>query len=295
MARLRGSELIQSLLGVIDEPFSWRKKIGLPMIYGILLVYYEEYYNVSILEFKKLLDCIDSNNCLIVVTNNPALVADVNGYLLGEDSQSEFSGYDAGLKSIKKFSSNDYVIFGNDTFCHHRHWSGFERRIFAKSIKNFVAQKNEGIVGEVDSFGQEFNLLDVKGSSWISTYLFCLSPNLLISLNKKIFLKKNVTTQLIYADSNNTLMWGSRISKNIIVQLTSWVSEKNKHGWYNKHSSIDSKVIKLRSILNEFYLSAYAESKGYKLINVYSGLNVFSLTRLKFRRIIRYLRLQLGL
>ena len=264
------------------------------MLYGVLLVYYEEYHLAAVSELKIFLNRIDSNNKLIVVTNNPRLKSSYDEYILGEDLRSEFSGYDVGIKQIGNLSLGDYVVFANDTFCHHRHWGYFEKRIFTNSFRDFMANKIPGLVGEVNSFGKIFSLMKLQASNWVSTYLFCTSSDFLWALDCKLYLDEEVLSHLVSSDSSGRLKWGDDISDNIKIQLSNWLSISNKHGWHNKNATISQKIIKVYAILNEFYISAFAKNNGFVVADVYRNLALLDRITLKRIRLTKYIKSYFG-
>lgn len=266
------------------------------MIYGVILVYYEKYHVAAVNEFKKILDSVDPDNKLVVVTNNPKLISPENGYILGNDLESEFSGYDVGIGRIKDVLPDGHVIIANDTFCHHRHWGAFERRTFVKAIKAAREDNVIGIVGEVDTFRKKIQILGLESTSWVSTYLFLASVGFLASLNWTLSINKATAKKLIGCDSHNQLIWNdAAVGSNVITQLTKWLSEDNRQGWRNRSASAASKIIKIRAILNEFYVSACAEANGFKVGDVYDKLNFLDRATLKYVRVLRYLKMRFGL
>ena len=265
------------------------------MIIGVLLVYYERYHLSAVTEFQSLLNQIDENNRVVVVTNNPELKVSNKEYILGEDLSSEFSGYDVGIKQVKNIASINYIVFANDTFCHHRHWGSFEKRIFSKSLRSFVQNKVYGLAGEVNTFEKNFRLINYQASHWVSTYLFCTNLDLLKSLNYTLSLDKEFVSKMVGLDPNKNIKWGDDICPNIKNQLSSWLSATNRHGWHNRQATISRKIIKIYAILNEFYLSAFAINNGFKVVDIYQDLSPIDRVTLRWIRLKGYIKSHFGL
>lgn len=260
------------------------------MVYGILLLFYERYSESAIGEFKQLLTSVDPSCELIIVSNNPDLRVEGVNLVYGENFNSEFSGFDAGIKKINEISPDDFVIFANDTFCHHRRWGNFEKKIFKNAFQVSLKESFQGIVGEVDTFRENFCIMGCISSKWVSTYLFGMSCSLILNLKQQLFLRELTGPNLIYPGEEGSIVWGDGVSQNLRIQLTNWVADTNRHGWYKKGVSNGVKIIKLQAILNEMYLSAFALNRGYVLRDVYSNLGFLQSMFFKLIRIHRYFK-----
>ncbi len=264
------------------------------MVYGVLLVYYEHYHSTSIVEFQEVLNKINPINKLIVVTNNQQLVHYNASYILGNDLSSEFSGYDVGLNHIHNLTTEDYVVFANDTFCFHRAWGKFEKRIFTNKFRIAYETKKKCMIGEVDTFGKYFSIMNLEANEWVSTYLFCMPFDLIRDLNHRIGLNPFCLSELVSMDKNENLKWSEKLSNNLKTQLSSWLASNNKLGWYDKDANMQRRCNKAKSILNEFYLSAIAKKYGYELVDVYQNLNLLDRSILFWKRLARHIKLRYG-
>jgi hypothetical protein len=265
------------------------------MIFGILLVYYEQYHATSVVQFQDLLNQLNPINKLVVVTNNPQLRQSNPSYILGDDLNSEFSGYDAGLRQLGKLAAEDCVVFANDTFCHHRSWDKFEKRIFASAFRKVIANQKQCMIGEVNTFKKNFSLMGMQAYEWVSTYLFCISSEFIDALNYKLCINPDTLSKLVSLDAHESIQWSEDLSDNLRLQLSQWLAVDNKYGWYNKDATMIRKCNKAKSILNEFYLSAVAKKYGYDLVDVYKNRNLLDRTILYWKRFTRHVKLRYGL
>jgi len=264
------------------------------MIYGVLVVYYDQYHATSVVQFQALLNQLNLINKLVVVTNNPQLHQSNPNYILGDDLNSEFSGYDVGLRQLGKLAAEDYVVFANDTFCHHRSWGEFEKRIFASAFRKALENHKQCVVGEVNTFKKNFSLMGMQAYEWVSTYLFCVSSEFIGALNYKLCVNPATLSRLVSLDSYENIRWSEDLSDNLRIQLSQWLAGDNKHGWYNKDATMLRKCNKAKSILNEFYLSAVAKKNGYDLIDVYKNHHLLDRLTIFWKRFMRYIKLEYG-
>jgi hypothetical protein len=256
------------------------------MVNAILLVYYEKYFETSLHEFVKILDNLELDYNLLIISNNDALNYKNHIIHKGNNSHWEFSGWDRGIKLINSYSKNDFFIFCNDTFCHHRRWGFIQRDSFTYAFKNAITENFKGIVGEVDTFKEIFSINNYEASSWVSTYLFGMSGELLDKFNGCISLSDKSLKQLIVNVDGGKIFWadGSSVSYSLKKRIENWLNEKNIHGWYNRNCSDGIKLKKIRSILNEIYISTYAQILKYKLWDVYSNISLYKKIYISYLR-----------
>ena len=252
---------------------------------GVLVVYYEPYYEVSILEFKKMLNLLGDNK-IYIVSNNPDLIFDLDEsfeILNGNDLSSEFSAYDVAYEKIKYLDDVEGVIFANDTFCIHRPW-----RFLYKELFNNVFLKNKlgnYFCGEVDRH-KKFIFEGCEMSGWISSYLFTLPcenfrkdmrfDNGDYLYNK--YVSEITDTGIIWKDKGLSDLGDlieSSFSKNTLC--------KNRLSNYN----IAQKRIKLKAILNELHLSSAQIKSGYNLLSITNNMTVKQIIKMKLYHIKR--------
>lgn len=260
------------------------------MIYGIYLSYYKDYQQKGLKEFSALINLIDKNHTLILVNNGPEEIDFCGNFKItkGNNKNWEFSGWDEGIKSIHNISKDDYLIFANDTFCHHRTWTILERILFAFAFKKHITKKEQGITGDINTFNKEFEILGLKASKWASTYLFGIDAGLLKKIGNKISLNESSLDEMISIEDNKNLKWGTGTSISLKEYIDNWMSPDNTLGWYKSTSSISTRERKTKAILNEKYLSALCLRQGGTLFPYYPSWALFPIRI--YRKIYRSLQ-----
>lgn len=260
------------------------------MVYGIILLYYEKYAENSLINFENILSEINRDYTIIAVTNNSDI--NIRGINLhnGDNSNSEFSGWDKGVDLVDPIAEDDFFIFCNDTFCHHRTWGKFEKDIFVGAFSKAIAQNFQGVIGEVDTFRETFSIDGVKSSSWVSTYLFGMSSKLLVGFSKRLSISNDLSKTLVHNVDKGQIFWGEGVSNSLKSRIENWLDEDNMLGWYRRNSPDGLKLNKIRSILNEMYLSANCQKLGFELRDVYSNLSCYSTLRVRISRLLRVCR-----
>lgn len=256
------------------------------MVNAILLVYYEKYYENALQEFLKILDGLGFNYQLLIVSNNKNIKKKDKIIYEGNNANWEFSGWDEGIELTSPYHKNDFFIFCNDTFCHHRSWGFIQRDSFTNAFKNVMSNNYDGIVGEVDTFKTEFSVSGSNATSWVSTYLFGMSARTLEKLDGKLSLKSEFLNRLVPVVHGGEILWddGGGLSDSLKARIENWMSHKNKYGWYKRNCANSIKLNKIRSIVNEIYISAYLQKNGYRLWSVYSEIALYKKIYLKFQR-----------
>ncbi|HCB1497649.1 hypothetical protein DET57_11377 [Klebsiella oxytoca] len=244
------------------------------MVYGIILLYYEKYADKSIKEFDDLLKKIDPNSKLIAISNSDSILASSCHLISGDNQNWEFSGWDVGLSSIDKLNDSDVVIFCNDTFCHHNPWDDKIKKKFTRVFSRLINENSRapflGIAGTTDCAWKEFSIDDKKFCNWISSYLFLMTGSLLKKMNGSICIDENRLDKYIHKDESDQIIWNPSISQELQRHLTQWIFGQDKDsGWYNKNNiSPEKKIRKIKTILNEKYLTAICNYYHGKVIEV---------------------------
>ena len=244
------------------------------MIYGILVIYYEDKFERAIEEFNQLISKINSEYEILIISNNPKIGTSRFKCIEGNDKTSEFSGWQEGLKSIKSIKDDDLVIFGNDTFCTHRKWSDFEKNCFIKIFEKCKERSTPCFAGEIDSVKHSMKILGYVFSSWVSSYLFSMNGHLLKKIGYKIHLDPSISKRVFSDVSNRKINWSEDIDFALRKQLENWLDPKNPNGWYNKSPNDLIISIKLNAIINELYISAYIYNNGYKIYDSYRNIGL---------------------
>ena len=235
------------------------------MIIFVLLVYTENYLSKAMKEINFLANNISNDYKVIVVNNNQHLKLD--GAICGNNDHYEFSGWDSGVELIReKYKDNvEYIVFANDTFCHHSKWNFYHKMKFITGFKKFINQKTFGICGEKNSFGREFFLNDTKLQGWISTYLFIVNSSFVLNENFKFNRASEIMDTYIDDISESGIKFHLNFDEKLANHLNCWLYPLgDSKGWYKAKSSTPTqKLNKLESILNEKLLTqAIIQSNG---------------------------------
>ncbi|OBU27812.1 hypothetical protein C0Z01_08500 [Photobacterium kishitanii] len=254
--------------------------------YVIFVSYYSKYFEESLNTLVSLSNRISKDAIVVVVNNNPNsnLIEKNNDFdlLVGENSAWEFSAWDQGIQYIEKkykIKDSDVIIFANDTFCQHRYFGTLDKMIFAKNLKKLY-QKDNIVVGDVDSFGESFSILSKFGNKWISTYLFGMRYSTMkkcLPFSSLSYIENEITIE-------NGKIKGIDVSRSLLKHLESWLFPINDVGWY-KSQKADENLLKkkLMAILHEKYLSCKLIESNITLVGVYSPfvINLFRKLRIK--------------
>ncbi|PPB85797.1 hypothetical protein [Acinetobacter soli] len=263
------------------------------MIFFVLLVYSEKYYEKALYELNELAEKISSNSNykLLVVNNNNNLDLSKFGYLRskidfieGDNTGFEFSGWDVATTYLKTNYniSNSYIAYANDTFCHHRNWDCLTKKKFIHEFKKMIKESKRGICGEVNSFNRSFELNNCILNSWVSSYLFIISSNILLDYNFKFDNAKKYYSYWVLNITKEKIYFSEEFSIHLSYHLNRWLFPKSKKGWYKaKNATIEEKRNKLYSILNEKLLTANVLNRGGAIYDVNDFMNINLFKRLK--------------
>lgn len=246
------------------------------MTYGIILLYYKNYTHRALTTFKSLLDSIDKNHNIIIVSNNSE-IEKINipnaVWITGDNTQAEFSGWTAGLKFIKEKKDNDTYIFANDTFCHHNPWGRYEQLMFQRAFKKIVYKNRKKpfkcLSGTTQGTKKQFTLVNLPFQRWVSSYLFLITRPLLIDFKDSLYMESKIIEKMIFTKNNHIEFSEQYISIDLSSHIQSWLfPAAGQNGWYNSNISLEKKTFKVQSILNEKYISAFAKNRNAKIIEV---------------------------
>lgn len=247
------------------------------MINVIFVSYYRKYLERSLFELVEL--CLSLKKPVkIILVNNSNLqieqdfISQYNHKMVeleviqGTNYLWEFSGWKEGLDFINIISPEDYFIFANDTFCHHRKWGELEKYYFRNAFDRHFKNMLEGITGNVNTFGGYFEIEDLRAESWVSTYLFGIDGKTLKLSIHNIFLDASKLSELAFYKMD-LLNFSSHISMPLTSHVNEWMFPKSvAKGWYNANLVPQDIVLKkVWAILNEKYLSAYIHTQGNEL------------------------------
>ncbi|MEB5476806.1 hypothetical protein [Acinetobacter pollinis] len=246
------------------------------MIYYVLLVYGDKYYENAINKLKDISKKIGDRSFNLIVVNNDSTVYIPNS-ITGDNSAYEFSGWDSAVKDLKyRINEGDYFIFANDTFCHHRKWKWYQKFKFSYAFNDFFKNKFNGICGDVNSFGKDFNLSGVVTQSWVSSYLFMINSSLILHESFKFdSIEDNISKYVENISDESGIEFVDNFDDELGKHLNNWLYPRDNDGWYNaKNCSSKDKLKKLKSIINEKLLSINVLKLGGNICDV-NSLKIF--------------------
>lgn len=120
------------------------------------------------------------------------------------------------------------------------------------------------MVGHRLFFGDDYSILGNTSNKWISTYLFFMTGKLINVFEKNICLNEDTLSNLVTIDSGE-LLWGD-ISTSLSNHIEEWMFPNDEtKGWYgNNNNDSAMKLRKIKTILNEKFLSAKCNSVNGK-------------------------------
>lgn len=260
-------------------------------VVGLLVVYYEGYFANAVARFESLLSRLSDDYLLIIISNNTSL--DSSGcpnhrlHLEGDNALREFSAWDKGLtycRNHRLLADDGLLILANDTFCHHSPFGPITRRAFTSAFRGLLRKPNEPIMaGEVHSFGHDFQILGKSSSSWVSTYLFGMTAELLRRLER---VTPDTDLDSFFTGQSEEDFISGPISKNLAQHIQRWLfSPEQKNSWYKAghldQSNRSSYIGKAKSILCEKFLSAKVLSVGGHICSIFSNPIVRKARKLK--------------
>lgn len=255
------------------------------MIYGILVCYYEKYKEKAVHDFIYLLSGLNNDFRLIIVNNSSKLssyekVKDKIFEISGSNLGWEFSAWDEGVHFVNKNfgdTDDDFFVFANDTFNHHRVFNFLDTYYFRKAILRLMIKKNPVLVGEINSIGEMFKVNDDTANSWISSYLFAMNRQLL-DFSGSFNMTDDVFSSLLMDITNKKITFSDKVSANLATHLNGWLFPKQnkKHQWYgSKHADLQLLSYKLKAILNEKKISINLFKCKGEMIGVYGRIDAW--------------------
>lgn len=263
------------------------------MIFFVILIYSERYYTQAIYEFDKIARSVSRNDCykVIIINNNKNLKLDsfrkknINFQFIDGDNEGfEFSGWDKATEYIKKnyLIENDFIVYANDTFCHHRKWNYLTKSKFISEFRKFIDDSRKGICGEVNTFNQYFLLKNQKIDSWISSYLFILSSNIISEKEFKFDNSSEFFSDWVSNINSEGVFFNTDFSVKLGIHINNWLFPKSGKGWYKaERATLQEKRNKLYSILNEKALTANIVKFGGGVYDVNDFLKINFFKKLK--------------
>jgi hypothetical protein len=266
-------------------------------IYGVLLVFYPDYIQGLITHFESILKKISSDYELVIVCNSSELLNSDDRAIKGSNEFWEFSGWKVGIDYLTdkyNIKEDDTFVFANDTFYKHRYFGCYDQYLFRKAILKQSYLKKDYIVGELCAPIGSFNIENLTGSGWISTYLFSMPYRTVDKCSPFHYENK----QLDYYIVNNRSEFHlnpKAVSNNLVKYMKAWLYPKysDTGAWRNRHSNDTIKYYKLKAILNEKRLSLMCTSFGGELVDIYHNNRFYKKIKnslsYRYRLLINYL------
>ncbi|MCK6697307.1 hypothetical protein [Enterobacter bugandensis] len=243
----------------------------------IVALYYPHYYEkvrkeiFSIFANERFYLLFVDNSGKLIPENEPATNVQ---WLKGSNLAGEFSAWDEGyalLTGDGTIDNDEIVLFMNDTFCHHRFFTFYDRMLYRKAVARCTGN---GIYGELNSTGAAFTINQLPLTSWISSYVFLSrreNIDKLLPLNSASTINDQVFAQ-INGDLKQRRINVSLFSENLNQHLSQWLFPFNGNGWYNAGKTSPAILqFKLRAIINEKMLSHKALLNGLAVNDIYQG------------------------
>ncbi len=252
------------------------------MIAAVLVLYSPEYCERSISTLRNMLQRIDEEILLIAVCNRTGLPVSPSQDLevvQGSNFLHEFGGWDLGIAHFRQMAgdrSPDLFVLANDTFCHHRPFSWLEEHIFSTSFRQ-AARKENAIAGERSDFGQDFSVNGLRMDSWVSTYLYALTPGLLESLNWQTTIDEETLKRLVLGGMDEKKFFSSELDPLLVEHLSGWLfANRERRLWRSAAplgmNNANRVYDKARAILCEKYLTARSKSMGAEFLDPYQSI-----------------------
>lgn len=228
---------------------------------ALLLCYYPDYRFRAEREARKLLKIMGSKRTsdLIIISNN--IKSRLESDIIGPDPSSEFAGWAEGLRTLK--IGREPILFLNDTFCHHHRWSAVDRFRIKSRLTTGSALDPMLLLGEVNKGVEPLSLYGKPVPYWVSTYLFCLGPDLLSSIKDRFEIPDYVVKKVLVSVKNGNIIWAPSVDPRLSDHLEKWLKPGSHVHWHAAGKVSDEVLFsKIKSILNEFWISALCIEAG---------------------------------
>lgn len=182
----------------------------------------------------------------------------------GDNRYREFSGWQKGVATIDSLTIPcDLILFVNDMFI--TPGESFlkdyaSRDLFQNSLRN------RGIIGRIDSTGQQYTAYGHDVSHWICTNCFVAPKTAVDAVGNLVTVKENLNDFLLSEFKREQIF---RADAPINDAYKSWIKEWLTTKWHSRfelnETTWDVFRTKVRNILNEALLSARFSTAGYTL------------------------------
>ncbi|ELW9443381.1 hypothetical protein R0595_002468 [Pluralibacter gergoviae] len=245
-------------------------------IYIIAALYYPHYFEKVKEEISVIFGGYSHHT--VFVDNSGDIIpehelAENVSWLRGSNLGGEFTAWEEGYHFIrnKNIKENDIFVFLNDTFCHHRIFTFYDRLIYRNIINNF---KCDAIYGELNKGESSLGINQQSFNKWISSYIFMVAyKNIqhLLPLNAVINLSEDDMVAISNGLSKGVVSVPA-FSQNLNEHLSQWLFPTDRKGWYKaKKISTDAYFFKLKAIINEKFLTYHAIKSGFEIKGIYDN------------------------
>lgn len=212
----------------------------------------------------------------IVVENSLKHTRGRRDVICGTNSYREFSGWAEGLRpNLVSIGKNDWILFSNDTFAHHRFFWGSLAFGFVNAIRRERKALQPTIVGDVVP-GNLFSADGRRGYNYVSTYLFAANAAALGVLGFDFVEGSPLDWVKVAPDFKLT---GSNCPDKIRVALENHLScPESKAAWRGaaipSPSNISVLRSKARAVIMEHFFSHRAEMLGVRLVPIVNRTSI---------------------
>lgn len=194
----------------------------------------------------------------------------------GDNTSREFSGFDKGVKLLKRLEPgiNDVVIFANDTF-HRSYGDTYLDHVSKTKLKEMSAG---GVLGYVDSFPASVIAFNRTFSSWIRTSFFMLNYSLLDTVLPFTIPIERET--VFGAGPSEFFKTNDILSENYKQYIRTWLfdppteASEFKESWHSKQPLNDANFISMQEkawcILCEQQMSARLSENKIPIVKINS-------------------------
>ncbi len=247
-------------------------------IIGVLVVYWPEYRYKAELDFKALLYRTGLKFECIVINNGPQYRVE---HLSGSNTNQEFSAWDEALHSVE-YSAGDVLVFANDTFSTKNRWDKLVEKKYCNAIISLYEGEYE-VFGEVHKYSEDLEVNGVSTNKWIRTHLFGIEASSFIKMGGYLSLSNQYLNTAVSINSDGELVWSSDINDSLKSKIKQWIfPENSNYGWYRSLSCDNPcKIKKIRTILNEKWISGCIFTNEFKVIDCSVGLISKTVSRMK--------------
>ncbi|MDB5893960.1 MAG: hypothetical protein JWQ88_1491 [Rhodoferax sp.] len=250
------------------------------MTAAILVVYSDEFAGPALARFQAIVQRVDRHARLVVVTNNRQLKLAVPPgvtLLQGNNVLHEFGAWQTGLDHLRAqpdFDGIDAVIFGNDTFCHHRRMGRIEALAFSLGSARVAKARKAMACGELSTFGETFSFRDVALRKWICTYLFTLNRNALTALDWKVHASMEEIMAWVPGGTDEDRFFAPAMDATLREHLVAWLFGRPGMPQWRKGAALtaanaEAMRAKAFAIMSEKILTTSLMKSGVEIVSVF--------------------------